>query len=74
MDSSAKNTGVGCDSLLQGNFQTQGLNPGLLHYRQILYYLSYQGSPSKGVSKCSHFSCHNVSSWRTPSQMHSCQM
>ena len=23
----------------------QGLNPGLLHCRQILYYLSHQGSP-----------------------------
>ena len=28
-----------------GIFQTQGLNPGLLHYRWILYQLSYQGSP-----------------------------
>ena len=26
-------------------FPTQGLNPGLLHYRQILYHLSHQGSP-----------------------------
>ena len=25
-------------------FPTQGLNPGLLHYRQILYHLSHQGS------------------------------
>ena len=24
---------------------TWGWNPGLLHYRQILYYLSHQGSP-----------------------------
>ena len=31
-------------SLLQGMFLTQGSNPGLLHYRQILYHLSYQGS------------------------------
>ena len=31
--------------LLQGIFQTQGLNPGLLHCRQILYCLSQQGSP-----------------------------
>ena len=28
-------------SLLQGIFPTQGLNPGLLHCRQILYQLSY---------------------------------
>jgi len=26
-------------------FVTQGSNPGLLHCRQILYRLSYQGSP-----------------------------
>ena len=26
---------------------TQGLNPGLLHCRQILYHLSYQGSPKR---------------------------
>ena len=35
----------GCHSLLQGIFPTQGLNPGLLHCRQILYFLSHQGSP-----------------------------
>ena len=28
-----------------GIFQTQGSNPGLLHCRQMLYHLSYQGSP-----------------------------
>ena len=39
------NTGVGSLSLLQGTFPTQGSNPGLLHYRQILYQLSYQGNP-----------------------------
>ena len=40
-----KNTGVGSLSLLQGNFLTQELNQGLLHCRQILCQLSYQGSP-----------------------------
>ena len=44
-DSPGKNTGVGCYSLLQGIFPTQGLNPGLLHCRQILYCLSHWGSP-----------------------------
>ena len=39
----AKNTRVGSHSLLQGIFPTQGLNPGLLHCRQILYCLSQQG-------------------------------
>ena len=44
-DSPGKNTGVGCHVLLQGIFPTQGLNPGLLHYRGILYCLSHQGIP-----------------------------
>ena len=43
-DSQGKNTGVGCHALLWGSFPTQGLNPGLLHCRQILYCLSHQGS------------------------------
>ena len=38
-----KNTGVSSLSLLQGIFPTQKLNWGLLHCRQILYQLSYQG-------------------------------
>ena len=37
--------GVGSLSILQGIFPTQGLNPGLLPFRQILYHLSHQGSP-----------------------------
>ena len=43
-DSPGKNTGVGSHTLLQGIFLTQGSNLGLLHYRQILYHLSHQGS------------------------------
>ena len=39
-----KNTGVGSLSLLQWIFLTQESNQGLLHYRWILYQLSYQGS------------------------------
>ena len=35
----------GSHSLLQGIFLTQGLNPGLLHCRWILYQRSYQESP-----------------------------
>ena len=49
-----KNTGVGSLLLLQGIFPTQELNRGSLHCRQILYQLSYQGSPReqyKGSSK-----------------------
>ena len=39
-NSPGKNTGVGCRSLLQGIFPTQGLNLGLPHCRQILYLLN----------------------------------
>ena len=42
---SGKITGVVCHSLPQGILLTQGLNPGLLHCRQILYHLCHQGSP-----------------------------
>ena len=41
-----KNTGVGSLSLLQGIFPTQESNWGFRHCRQILYQLSYPGSPS----------------------------
>ena len=41
---------MGCHALLQGIFPTQGLNLGLLHCRQILYHLRYQGSPQSGAS------------------------
>ena len=44
-DPPGKNTGVGSLSLLQGIFLTQESNQGLLHCRQILLQLSYQGSP-----------------------------
>ena len=36
-----KNTGVGSLSLLQGDLP----NPGILHFKWILYKLSYEGSP-----------------------------
>ena len=46
-NSPCQNTGVGSLYLylLQGIFPTQGLNPGLLHCRRILYQLSHKGSP-----------------------------
>ena len=43
-DSPGKNTGVGRHAFHQGIFPTQGLNPHLLHCRQILYPLSHLGS------------------------------
>ena len=57
-NSPGKNTGVGCNSLLQGLFPIQGLNLGLLHCRQILYHLSHQGS------KTSHNIRRVNSSWK----------
>ena len=42
-NSPGKNTRVGFHALLQGIFPTQGSNPGLSHYRWILYCLSHQG-------------------------------
>ena len=44
-DSPDNNTRVGFHSLLQRIFPTQGANSGLLHCRQILHHLNYQGSP-----------------------------
>ena len=44
-NSAGQNMGVGSLSLFQGIFPTQGLNPGLPHYRRILYQLSHKGSP-----------------------------
>ena len=44
-NSPGQNTGVGSLSLLQGIFPTWGSNPGLLHWRWILYQLSHKGSP-----------------------------
>ena len=43
-DSPGKNTGVGCQVLLQGIFPAQGLNSGLPHRRWIPYQLNHQGS------------------------------
>ena len=44
-NSPGQNTGVGCHSLLQRIFPTQGSNPVLPHCRGILYQLSHKGSP-----------------------------
>ena len=45
-DFPGKNAGVCCHAPFQGIFPTQESNWGLLHCRQILYQLSYQGSPT----------------------------
>ena len=51
MGFSRPDTGMGSLSLLQGIFPTQGSNPGLPPCRQILYQLSYKGSPVKYGAK-----------------------
>ena len=45
MEFSSKNTKMSFHFLLQGILLTQESNLGLLHCRQILYQLSYEGSP-----------------------------
>ena len=49
------NTEMGCLSLLQWIFPIQESNQGLLHCRQILDQLSYEGIPCFGevLGKCS---------------------
>ena len=44
---SGKNTAVSCHFLLWEFFLIQGSNLSLLHFRQILYHLSHQGSPDR---------------------------
>ena len=51
-DSPGKNTGVGCHTLLQGIFPTQGLNSGLLgllHGRWVLYPLAPPGKSTASL-------------------------
>ena len=48
-NSPGQNTGVGSFSLLQQIFPTQESNWGLLHFRWILYQLSYQWSQGSSV-------------------------
>ena len=60
-NSLGQNTGVGNLSILQGIFPTHRSNPGLPHYKQILYQLSYQGSPCVWITaNCGKF----LKSWK----------
>ena len=61
VNSPSKNTGVGCYAFFQGIFPSQGLNPGLLHCRWILYQLSHKGSLRILEAVAYHFS--SGSSW-----------
>ena len=68
-DSPGKNTGVGCLSLLQGIFLTQGSNLSLLHCRQFLYRLSPGRSPGKEMAI--HFS---ILAWEIPWTEEPCRL
>ena len=63
---SGKSTGVGCHSLLQGIFPTQGLNLCLLQCRWILYPLNHWGPNYKFllVTSYSSLDCSNPISLR----------
>ena len=57
-------------SFSRGSSQTQGLNPDLLHCRQILYHLNHQGSPLMYTEVAIFFVCCRPGlvfcSWRDP--------
>ena len=70
-----KNTGVGSLSLLQRIFPTQELNQGFLHYRWVLYQLSYQGSPQfSSVQSLSCLTLCNPMNRSTPGLPVHCQL
>ena len=72
-NSPGQNTGVGSHSFLQGLFPTQGSSPGLSHCRQILYQLSYQGSPLSTINYTLFSSCtqiHSLIKELLPQQYH----
>ena len=62
-NSPGQNTGMGSLSLLQRIFPTQVSSKDLLHYRQILYQLSYRGSPwiQKQIGSWIFLICESVS-------------
>ena len=68
-DSPGKNTAVGCHFLFQGIFPSQGSNPGLLHCRQILYFLSYPGKPIFGGGGCYSASCSGTEQIQRPQSL-----
>ena len=72
-DFPGKDTGVGGHFLLQGIFPTQGSNPGILHCRQILYQLSYKGSPIYVLWETLNKNClvehHLITGWQKKSDM-----
>ena len=63
-NSPGQNTGVGCHSLLQGIVPTLELNSHLLHCKQILYHLSYQGSLINAYKLIKHERTQWVGGWK----------
>ena len=63
-DSPGKNIGVGCHSLLQGIFLTQGLNPGLPHCRPVLHRWGRGEAPNSISRDCQISS--GVKEWTHP--------
>ena len=57
-----KNAGVGSLSLLQQIFLTQESNQDLLHYRRMLYQLSYEGRKEIGTASMENRLCRWLSS------------
>ena len=51
-NSPGQNTGAGSLFLLQGIFRTQEFKQGLLHFRRILYQLSYAAAAAKSLQSC----------------------
>ena len=76
MDSPGQNTRVGSHSLLQGIFSTLGSDPGLPHYRRILYQLrlclipGLERSPGEGNSYWLQYSGLVTKSWTGLSDFH----
>ena len=54
-NSPGQNTGVGSCFFLQGIFPTEGSNPGLTHWKWILYQLSHQGSWNVLINLTNYF-------------------
>ena len=50
-NSPGKNSGMGCHSLLQGIFLTQGLNPCLPCCRQTFFHLSHQDAQHSSITR-----------------------
>ena len=62
---------MGSGSLLQGILPTQGLNPGLLQCRWILYCLSHQASPTRScLQKSPNHPNHFESAREEPHPLH----